>query len=266
MTTYRVPVLEDFSWQPPIEDKDLETAPTGAGVTKGKRYIVAANGGNWSGGAAKDIATAKQTEPADPAHWMFDTPEEGWTVHVKDEDVNYVFDGSTWGKSPADDNAASIDSLEVVASAAIDSIDSLETVASAAISSIDSLELIDSTNTSTNVVQNASIDSLETVTSAAIDSVDSLETVASAAISSVDSLESEISTNKSLDLASIDSLELIDSANASVDVVQDASINSLELVDSTNLSTEVADVASIDAAKQDKGTYVSEYGAIEFTI
>jgi len=211
MASYRVPVLKDFNWQPNVKDRNLNEAPGGA--SKGDRYIVAAavpSGDDWFG-LENHIVTY------DGAAWIDDTPSEGWQTWVEDEDAYYVFDGSDWALSADAAQDASIDSLETVASAAIDS--------------IDSLELVDSVNLSTEVVDVASID-------------------------------------------------LVTSANASVDVVQDASIDSLELVDSVNLSTEVVDVASIDLvtsaniasidsieiAKQDEGTYVSEYGAIEFTI
>lgn len=130
MAVYRVPVLEDFSWQPPVEDKDLTTAPTGAGVTKGKRYIVAANGGNWSGGAAKDIATAIQAEPADPAHWMFDTPSEGWTVWVLDENCYYHYTGAAWDKDDVDAMASDILSIEVLASDTLESLHAYESALS----------------------------------------------------------------------------------------------------------------------------------------
>ena len=91
---------------------------------------------------------------------------------------------------------ASIDSLEGVASAAINSIDdlqdadvvinasidSLEGVASAAINSIDDLQAAD-------VVLNASIDSLEGVASAAINSIDDLQAADVVLNASIDSLE-----------------------------------------------------------------------------
>lgn len=99
MADYQVPVLGDFSWQPPVADKDLETAPTGGGVLKGYRYIVKANGGNWSGGSAKDIATAVQADPSEAAHWVFATPAEGWKVYVDDENLFYLYDGSNWTAS-----------------------------------------------------------------------------------------------------------------------------------------------------------------------
>ena len=84
MTDYRVPVLEQFSWQPPVMDKDL-TAPPG-GESKGDRYIVGASAtGDWSGND-KDIATYTGSG------WLFDTPVEGWICWVEDENKFYVFD------------------------------------------------------------------------------------------------------------------------------------------------------------------------------
>ncbi len=192
MATYRVPVLSDFSWQPPVDDRII--APTES-ETKGTRYIIIATASGVFAGKENQIATAKQDNPTLAEHWYFDTPTEGWTCRVKDENVNYEFDGADW-----------------------------------AISGI--------------AAANASIDSLESVDSTLIASVDSLELIDSALIASVDSLESVDSTL----IASVDSLELIDSALI-------ASVDSLESADST-----------LTATKQDKGTYVAEYGAIEFTI
>lgn len=88
-TQYRIPVEETFSFQRPVIDKDLVTAPVGV---EGARYIVAANGGGWSGGAAKDIAWYHG------AAWHFDTPLEGWITWAKDENEFYVFDGAAWVK------------------------------------------------------------------------------------------------------------------------------------------------------------------------
>lgn len=90
MTTYRVPVLRDFGWQPPVKDKDLNSAP---GVpSKGDRYIVGAGvatGDDWFG-REDDIAYY------DGAAWQFDTPSEGWQCWVEDENKYYVFDGTGW--------------------------------------------------------------------------------------------------------------------------------------------------------------------------
>ena len=92
MATYRVPALETFEWQQPVKDKDLVTAP--AMPVKGDRYIVAANGGDWSGGVAKDIAYC--TVGGGTPTWAFTTPTEGFIVWVNDEDLYYRFDGSSW--------------------------------------------------------------------------------------------------------------------------------------------------------------------------
>ena len=207
MATYRVPVLEDFAWQPPVSDRI--TAPTESEV-KGYRYLIIASAGGIFAGKENQIATAKQLNPTTADHWYFDTPSEGWTVRVLDENINYVYDGSAWGTSDAEANESNI------------------TVNSTNIS----------INASTNVLQD----------------------------SSIDSLESEVSTNLSTEVSDVASIDTVTSANTSTDVLQDSSIDSLESEISTNLSTEVADVASIDSAKQDKGTYVSEYGALEFTV
>ena len=96
MTNYNVPVLRDFSWQVPVEDKDLTTPP--GGESKGDRYIVKADGGDWSGHTTH-IAMANQDNPSEAAHWIFATPEEGWVVWVKDEDTLYYFDGSSWSST-----------------------------------------------------------------------------------------------------------------------------------------------------------------------
>ena len=84
----RVPLLESFSFQPPIIDKDL-TAPPG-GEAEGDRYIVGGSAtGDWAG-HDDDIAEY------DGVAWMFMTPEEGWFVHINDEDKFYKFTGSVW--------------------------------------------------------------------------------------------------------------------------------------------------------------------------
>jgi len=93
MGNYRVPVLEQFSWQQPVEDIDLNEAP--GGPSKGDRYIVAdsvPSGDDWFG-HENDIAYY------DGATWKFDTPSEGWQCWVNDEDEFYVFDGADWGKT-----------------------------------------------------------------------------------------------------------------------------------------------------------------------
>lgn len=94
-TQYRVPVLEKFSFQPPVKDKDLGTPP--GSPVKGDRYIVAASGtGAWVG-QDKNIAWYDGTV------WKFDVPAEGWLVHVDDEDKFYRFSGLNWVLMPQGD-------------------------------------------------------------------------------------------------------------------------------------------------------------------
>lgn len=217
MASYRVPVLEDFSWQPPVLDKDLATAPTGVGVLKGHRYIVAANGGNWSGGVAKDIATAKQADPSDPAHWMFDTPAEGWFVYVTDEHKVYRFNNSSvWDIEDISALEADVTSIDTRVSNVESSVGSIDTNLTGTDSSVGSIDTRVSANESVNTVQSTAI----------------------------------VNTNSSV--GSIDTH--VNSCDSSI-----VSINTR----ATNIESSVG---SINTAKQDKGTYVSEYGCIEFTV
>jgi len=87
MSTYRIPVLEQFSWQPPIIQ--YLSNPPGSPV-KGERYLVLTTGtGVWSG-HNEQIATYNGTA------WIFDTPATGWCVY--DQYVSYrrVYSGSAW--------------------------------------------------------------------------------------------------------------------------------------------------------------------------
>ena len=99
-TTYRVPVLEDFSWQPPVNSR--VTVPTET-ETKGTRYIIKATATGIFAGLENKIATAKQLNPTLIAHWFIDTPKEGHRCRVNDENVDYIFDGTNWSAVP--DNA-----------------------------------------------------------------------------------------------------------------------------------------------------------------
>ena len=57
---------------------------------EGDRYIIAGIGGDWSAGAINDIAQYVSSA------WNFYTPQDGWKVHVKDENKDYEYSGSTW--------------------------------------------------------------------------------------------------------------------------------------------------------------------------
>ena len=71
-TTYRVPVLEDFAWQPPVGSR--VTAPTGS-EAKGARYIIKATASGIFVGLEDRIATAKIANPAQLTDWFIDTPQ-----------------------------------------------------------------------------------------------------------------------------------------------------------------------------------------------
>lgn len=85
MANYRVPILDYFIWQRPVEDKDLSSAPSGP--SKGDRYIVGSSvpsGDDWTG--HEDDITYY-----DGSAWQFITKEEGMFTYVKDEDEVYYY-------------------------------------------------------------------------------------------------------------------------------------------------------------------------------
>jgi len=100
MVKYRVPVLEKFTFQPPVIDKDL-TSPPGTPAT-GDRYIVAPGAtGDWAG-QDNNIAWW------DGAAGQFDTATEGFMTWVKDEDLYYSFDGTSWSPAAEGDMLKSV--------------------------------------------------------------------------------------------------------------------------------------------------------------
>lgn len=211
MATYRVPVLAKFNWQQNVKDKDLGT-PAG-GESKGDRYIVSANGGAWSDGAAKDIAWW------DGSSWNFDTPTEGWQCWIEDENLYYYFDGSNWVSVDASANTSNISSHTIQ------------------IASLESKQVID----------RASIDSVETVASDAAAAATTNSGNVSSHTIQIASLEGETSSH-TIQIASLEN-------ETSSHTIQIASNES-------NISSHTIELASA----QNEGTYVSEYGAIEFTI
>jgi len=77
-----------FDWQDSVLDKDL-TAPPGSPTT-GDRYIVASVAtGAWAG---EEKAIAEYNGGS----WDFATPNEGFCVRVEDENLIYMYDGTTW--------------------------------------------------------------------------------------------------------------------------------------------------------------------------
>ena len=273
MANYRVPVLEDFSWQPPVEDKELVTSPSGGGVLKGMRYIVATNGGDWSGGAAKDIATCVTTDPQSGEDWMFDTPDEGWFAYVKDEHATYRFnESSAWVK---DDLAAAV----------LDISSNSEAISNTN-SSVGSIDTRVSGNESTNVTQStaivntdSSVGSIDTVvgghttdisnTNSSVGSIDTHVTSCDSSIVSINTrtsnTESSVGSIDTVAGGNVTDISNTNSSVGSIDTHVDSCDSSIVSIN-TRTSNLESSVGSINSAEQDKGTYVSAYGAIEFTI
>lgn len=87
MATYKVPLLESFTWQKPVLDR--LTAPPG-GESKGDRYLIIAVGsGDWTG-KENQIALYNGVD------WDYVLPTEGMAIWVSDEDKYYRYDGSVW--------------------------------------------------------------------------------------------------------------------------------------------------------------------------
>jgi len=99
MSEYKVPNLEEFTYQQPVIDKDL-TSPPG-GESKGDRYLVYGTGsGAWSGQDG-NIATYNGSG------YDFSAKSEGMIVYVKDEDKFYKYI-TTWTEFIIDNNANNI--------------------------------------------------------------------------------------------------------------------------------------------------------------
>lgn len=81
-----------------VKDKDL-TAPPGSPVD-GDAYIVAATAtGAWAG-KEKKIAFRMSTG------WLYVTPIEGTAAYVQDENLRYLFDGSSWAPDASGSSAS----------------------------------------------------------------------------------------------------------------------------------------------------------------
>jgi len=163
MTTHRVPVLDEFSWQPPVLDKDL-TAPPG-GEAKGDRYIVGGSAtGAWSG-LDNHIVTY------DGAAWLDATPAEGWYVYVDDENALYRYTGAAWDIEDISAVESNIVTIETTASV-------LQTSVTAVSSELDTVE-----SEITTIETVASV--LQTSVTAISSNVDTVETTASVLQTSV---------------------------------------------------------------------------------
>lgn len=102
----------NFSFQNPIEDKDL-TAPPGTPVA-GKRYIVGAGAtGAW---ATHDGKIAIYTGSS----WLFATPTKGWEAYALDENAMYRHNGTAWVIEQTSASQAEVDAIEAAMGAMVD--------------------------------------------------------------------------------------------------------------------------------------------------
>lgn len=93
MSQYRVPVLEQFSWQPTVAST-LNTPP--GSPVKGDRYLVGITPtGAWAG-KANNIAWY------DGAAWQFDIPAAGWATYNVALGYQLTYTGSAWSQIEGD--------------------------------------------------------------------------------------------------------------------------------------------------------------------
>jgi len=133
MNTYRVPVLSDFSWQPPVLDRDLTAPPVSP--SKGDRYIVgvSADSGDWFG-LDNHIVTY------DGAAWIDDTPLEGWYCYIEDESLLCHYTGTVWDSDDISGLEAGIVSLDTRVSNTESSVGSIDTKLTNTDSSVGSID------------------------------------------------------------------------------------------------------------------------------
>ena len=88
MTGYRIPILDNYSWQEPVLSKSYNSPPSGS--IKGDRYIVESSAtGEWTG-------YEKYITYFDGLNWQFISILEGMCVHVVDENKKYQYINSDW--------------------------------------------------------------------------------------------------------------------------------------------------------------------------
>ena len=94
MSQFRVPVLENFEYQPNVANKNL-TAPPGSPV-KGDRHIVASPAtGAWAG-KENNIAWY------DGSIWKFDAPVAGWVTYSVADTQRFEYNGTAWAQDAGD--------------------------------------------------------------------------------------------------------------------------------------------------------------------
>ncbi len=91
--TYVDSLVSGIDWQESVLDKDLNDPP--ASPSNGDRYIV-----SWPAAAATGDWLGHDNEIAewDGSAWDFTSVSEGMATWIEDEDVQYVWTGTTWAK------------------------------------------------------------------------------------------------------------------------------------------------------------------------
>lgn len=88
MAQKRIPVLDTFGWQEPIENVVASPSVT----AKGTRYLVGTGTGDFEG---HDGAIAWH----DGSEWVFDTPRDGMRCYNKSEQNYYTYRSNEWVSS-----------------------------------------------------------------------------------------------------------------------------------------------------------------------
>lgn len=243
MATYRVPVLEDFAWQPPVLDLAVN-ATVHSNVSKGDRYLVIATASDMFVGEENNIATATISGASAAGDWIFDSPAEGWTVFDKDSNKVHRYDGAAWA----------VEDLATAASQVL----LLESEMSQVESRVLVLESEMSQQISDLLVEKSTVNAVSEAVSQTISDL----LVEKSTVNAVSELLSQVDSQLLLiesEAASNDSEILLLESRMSVVEISQASVASRVLVLESEMSV-------VQADKQDKGTYVAEYGAIQFTI
>lgn len=91
MSNYRVPVMQNFSWQDPVIS--MLQNPASLTPTKGDRYLINGTGeGDWVG---HDNAIAWY----DGSEWQFDAAQTGWRCYVVNLGKYVFFNTTSWTDS-----------------------------------------------------------------------------------------------------------------------------------------------------------------------
>lgn len=83
-------LINGLDWQASVLDRDLTAPPSSPAPQAGDRHLVASGASGAWAGHDLEIATF------DGSQWAFTIPNQGMTVHVEDEGVDYWFDGAAW--------------------------------------------------------------------------------------------------------------------------------------------------------------------------